>query len=452
MSTTLDQDTDHNDTLRQLSEAIDEGAFLKVRQTLAELSAADVADVLESVPPKAREILWRLIPESRQGDILNEIAEEVRADILNRMEAREVVAAVSGQDTDDVADILGELPEQLYHQVLEAMSEQDRQRVASVLSYPEDTAGGLMNTDTVTVRANVELDVVLRYLRMRGELPEKTDVLYVVDRNDHLLGALPLTTVLTHDPATLVADCMVEAHAVQADTPATEVAHLFEKYDWVSAPVVNEQNQLLGRITVDDVVDVIIDDADQNLMNLAGLDEDEHTFAPATETARRRAIWLGINLVTALMAAMVSNFFEDTLDKLAAVAVLMTIVPSMGGIAGGQTLTLVIRAMALGQLSDANSRWLVTKELIVGLMNGLLWAAVTGVLIAVWKESVQLGVIIAVAMFVNLVVAALVGALLPLGMKKLGIDPAVAGGVVLTTVTDVVGLFSFLGLATWLLI
>ncbi|RMH41544.1 MAG: magnesium transporter [Gammaproteobacteria bacterium] len=452
MSQTLEQEHNQNTTLKQIRHAIDEGLFLHVRQILSELSPADIADVLESVPPKVRDAVWQLIPESRQGDILNELAEEVRADILSEMQAAEVAAAIEGQDTDDIADILGELPEQLYHQVLAAMSEQDRQRVASVLDYPEDTAGGLMNTDTVTVRANVELEVVLRYLRMRGELPEKTDVLYVVDRNDHLLGALPLAFVVTKDPSTLVADCMVEAHAIPADMPASEVAHAFEKYDWLSAPVVNEQNQLLGRVTVDDVVDVIIEDADQSLMNMAGLDEDEHTFAPATETAKKRAVWLGINLVTAFMAAMVSNLFEDTLDKLAAVAVLMTIVPSMGGIAGSQTLTIVIRGMALGQISDANSRWLVIKELIVGLLNGLLWAAVTGIIVAFWKESLELGAIIAAAMFINLIVAAIVGALLPLAMKKFGIDPAVAGGVVLTTVTDVVGLFSFLALATWLLL
>jgi len=332
------------------------------------------------------------------------------------------------------------------------MDEQDRHRVSAVLDYPEDCAGGLMNTDTVTVRPNVEVEVVLRYLRMREELPSHTDTLYVVDRNDHLLGMITLTKLVTANPEDLVADVMSKATAIPATLNDVEISHLFERYDWVSTPVVNEQNQLLGRITIDDVVDVIIEDAEQSMLTMAGLDEDEDTFSPVAKAVPRREIWLGINLITALVAASVSNYFEGTLEKLATIAVLMTIVPSMGGIAGNQALTIVVRGIALGHVGDSNTRWLISKEVMVGLINGLIWSVTVAVMVYFWKNDLKLSLVIGAAMMLNLIVAAASGVSLPLILKKFGIDPAIAGGVILTTVTDVIGLLTFLGLATYFLV
>ncbi len=445
------EDTQHA-TISSLSEALENGLLAEVRQTLSEMPAEDIGHIIESMPPKTREQLWHLLPDERQGEILNQLADEIRAGFLSKMAPSEVAAAVTDQDTDDVADILADLPENLYHKVLASMDEQDRQRVAAVINYPEDTAGGLMNTDAVTVRPNVEVDVVLRYLRMREELPSHTDSLYVVDRNDHLLGMITLTKLVTSNPEDLVADVMTKAPAIPASLNDVEISHLFERYDWISAPVVNEQNQLIGRITIDDVVDVIIEDAEQSMLTMAGLDEDEDTFAPVAKTVPKRGIWLGINLITALMAAAVSNYFEGTLEKLATIAVLMTIVPSMGGIAGNQALTIVVRGIALGHVGASNARWLFIKEVMVGLINGIIWSVTVGVMVYLWKDDLKLGMVIATAMMMNLIIAAASGVSLPLILKRMGIDPAIAGGVILTTITDIIGLLTFLGLATYFLV
>ena len=452
MQTLFEQEPIQQKTIRHLGDSLDAGLFLHVRQSLVLMSAEDIGHILESMPHRQRTLLWGLIPEKRQGEILNHVADEVRTIFLSQMQPSQVAAAVMGQDADDLADILGDLPNHLYHQVLASMDEQDRQRVAEVLNYPEDSAGGIMNTDTVTVRPAVEVDVVLRYLRLRGKLPRNTDLLYVVDRNDHLLGQISLAKLVTSAPMVLVADVMTEAAAIPANLPDSEVSQLFQRYDWVSAPVVNEQNQLLGRITIDDVVDVIIEDADQSLMNMAGLDEDEDIFSPAHKSAPKRAFWLGINLLTALLAASVSSYFEETFKQLATVAVLMTIVPSMGGIAGNQTQTLIVRGIALGHIGGSNARWLLGKETLVGLFNGLLWSSVIALAVFLWKGNWLLGAIIGAAMTINMLVAGVAGASIPLLLRKFGIDPAVAGGVVVTTITDVIGLFTFLGLATYLLI
>jgi magnesium transporter len=310
-----------------------------------------------------------------------------------------------------------------------------------------------MNTDTVTVRPDVSVDVVLRYLRMRGELPDNTNNLYVVNRDDVLLGVAAIQNLVTSSPDDLIIEVMDErADRIAVDTPDNEVAQIFEKYDLLSAPVVNAEGKLLGRITIDDVVDVIIEDAENSMMNLGRLNEDEDAFAPVLVSTRRRALWLGINLITALIAATVSNYFEGVLEKLATIAILMTIVPSMGGIAGTQTLTLMVRAIAMGQIGESNTRWLIFKELSVGILNGMMWAIVIATLVGFWKQDVQLGLIIAFAMMVNLTVAGLAGVGIPLILKRYNIDPALAGGVILTTVTDVVGLIAFLGLATFLLV
>jgi magnesium transporter len=314
--------------------------------------------------------------------------------------------------------------------------------------YPQDSAGGLMNTDTITVRADLNLDVVLRYLRRRGHVPEMTDNLIVVDREGKYLGTMLLTDLITKDPGYTVSEIMSrDTEAIRATTPAREVASMFEQRDLVSAPVVDDNNQLLGRITIDDVVDVIRDEADHSLMSMAGLSEEDDMFAPVVRSSRRRAVWLGINLITALLASWVIGQFEDTIQRLVALAVLMPIVASMGGIAGSQTLTLVIRGLATGQVASSNARRLLSKELAVGLLNGAAWAVVIAVVAFFWFHDTSLSIIIAAAILMNLLVAALAGATIPMLLNKFGIDPALAGGVVLTTVTDVVGFLSFLGLA-----
>jgi len=365
------------------------------------------------------------------------------------MDAEEVVAATEGLEPDDVADILQRLPEKVLQEVLRAMDHQDRARVERVLEYPEHTAGGLMNTDTITVRARHTADVVMRYLRRHTEIPEMTDNLIVVNRADKFLGVLPLRKLLVTDPSTTVREIMeTGVEPIPATMRDLEVAQLFERHDWVSAPVVNDQGKLLGRITIDDVVDVIRDDAEHSLMSMAGLDEEADTFAPLFKTTPRRAIWLGINLLTAFIASSVINLFQGTIDKVVALAVLMPIVASMGGVAGTQTLTVMVRGMALGQIGPSNQMWLVNREFLVGLLNGLVWACVVAIAASVWFSDWTIGAIIAAAMVINLVTAGLAGSTLPLLLKRMDIDPALAGSVVLTTVTDVVGFLSFLGLAT----
>ena len=436
--------------LGELYAALDSGTGREVRRMLSTLSPQSIAQLLESSPPKIRQVLWKLIDSEVEGEVLQELPDEVQSQILATMDTEEMVAAMEGLDADDVADILQHLPERVMAEVLSAMSETDRQRVEGVLAYDEETAGGLMDTDTISVRPNLTLDVVLRYLRRHEQLPESTDNLFVVNRKDQYIGLLPLSRLLTSDPSVTVREVMnTDVDPIPADLSDTEVARLFTKYDWITAPVVDDNNRLLGRITIDDVVDVIREEADHSLMSLAGLDEEEDTFAPVRRTAPRRAIWLGINLLTALLASGVINLFQDTIDKVVALAVLMPIVASMGGVAGSQTLTVVIRGMALGQIGRSNLSWLLSRELASGALNAMLWSVVMGVIAGLWFNDSTIAFIILAAMIINLITAALAGAILPVVLRALHIDPALAGGVALTTVTDVVGFVSFLGLATW---
>lgn len=445
--------SDNQDTqplLSRLNDAMDSGAFAQVRRMLNRgLPAQDVAHLLESTPPKERDLLWRMIDTDLQGDVLQHLSDDIQAIFLKRMNAEEVLNATEGLETDDIADLLQQLPDTVTREVLVSMDTQDRQRVEAVLSYPEDTAGGLMNTDTITIRPDITLDVVLRYLRRHQSLPDSTDSLLVVSRKDHFIGVLPITTLLVADPNITVREVMdTDCIVIKADMPDSEVATLFEKFDLISAPVVDEEDNLLGRITIDDVVDVIREDADHSLMSMAGLDEDEDTFSPVLLTAKRRAVWLGINLLTAFLASAVIGIFDATIEKVVALAVLMPIVASMGGIAGSQTLTVVIRGMALGHISSSNTPWLLNRELIVGIINGSLWALVVAGVAVLWFNDLTLGFIIGAAIVINLVVAVLAGAALPLMLKWMKIDPALAGSVLLTTVTDVIGFMAFLGLAT----
>ncbi len=437
--------------LDKLNEALEEGAFKQISYTLNNtLRPSEVAHLLEKSPPKERQLLWSMIHKDIETEVLQDLSDDIQADILSKMNTSEVLAITEGLETDDLADILQQLPETVTRELLRSMDHQDRERLEKVLSYPEDTAGGLMNTDTITIRPDITVETVLRYLRRHDELPEMTDSLFVVSRKDAYIGILPLTKMLVSDLNITVREIMITDTApIQASMPDDKVAQLFEQEDLVSAPVVDEHNQLLGRITIDDVVDVIREDADHSLMSMAGLDEDEDTFAPIFKTTRRRAVWLGINLITAFIASAVIGLFEDTIEKVVALAVLMPIVASMGGIAGSQVLTLIIRGQALGHVERSNAGWLLNRELIVGALNGVLWALVVAVIASLWFQDITIGIVIACAIIINLVAAALAGTLLPIALKAWGIDPALAGSVLLTTITDVVGFFAFLGLATF---
>ena len=437
---------------KQLSEVIrsfDAGTWDEMRFLLAALKPQEIANLLESTPRKVRSVVWELVDDETSHRVLQHLVDDVRAEFLESMDTAELVAAADELETDDFADILQQLPDTITREVLNSMDARDRARVEAVLSYPEDSAGGLMNTDTTTVRPRHSLELVLRYLRRQGDLPDATDNLIVVNGRDEYVGVLPLTRLLTSDPSVTVREVMdAEADAIGVSVPDTEVAHLFAEQDLISAPVVDSKGKLLGRITIDDVVDVIIEDADETMLARAGLEVDEDTFAPALKSARRRAVWLGINLVTALLAAAVINLFEETIAKVVTLAVLMPIVASMGGIAGTQTLTLVIRGRALGQLGGSNLWWLLNRELVVAILNGLLWACLVAGGVALVFSDATLGALIGIAMIINIIVAVVSGSLLPSILNSLKIDPAIAGGVVLTTITDVAGFFVFLGLAT----
>ena len=435
--------------LEALTRALDQGTMRQVHRLVNSMHPAEVASLLESLPPAQREVVWDLVDPELEGDVLVELNEEVRAGLISEMETEELVAATEGLEADDLADLLQDLPEAVNRRVLRSMDAQDRERLRAMLAYDEDTAGGLMNTDTVSVRPDVTLETVLRYLRMRGELPEKTDSLFVVNRYDRYLGALDVTRLLTEDLERTVGEVMdPEAGGIPPEMPANQVASLFQDRDLMSAAVVAPDGRLLGRVTVDDVVDVIREQADHSVMSMAGLDEEADMFAGVVPSARRRGLWLGVNLATAFLAAWVVGLFEATIQQIVALAVLMPIVASMGGVAGTQTMTLMIRGLALGQVERANARWLLGKEVAVALLNGLAWATVVAAVAMLWYHDWRIAGVIFLAMVVNLFAAALAGVLVPLGLKRLGVDPAVAGGVVLTTVTDVVGFASLLGLGT----
>ena len=438
-----------HDKLESLLNSRDSARIADVSSMLNDMPPADVAHLIESSTPKLRHILWQLVDTEIEGEVIGELSEELQSLFLAEMDAAEVAVMTEGMADDDIADILQQLPGAVTQEVLASMDQQDRARIERVLTYSEDTAGGLMTTDAITIRARVTMDVVLRYLRRHSEIPSMTDSLIVVNSQDQYIGLLPLRTLLVSDPSASVREMMItDIDPIPADMPDDEVARLFERNDWVSAPVVDENRKLLGRITIDDVVDVIREDADHSFMSMAGLDEEQDTFAPILRTTPRRALWLGINLLTAFVAASVINLFQETIEKVVALAVLMPIVASMGGIAGTQTLTVLVRGIAVGQISRSNQGWLINRELAVGIINGFIWAAVVGIAASLWFNDWTLSAVIAIALVINLITAALTGATLPLFLNRIGIDPALAGGVILTTVTDVVGFLSFLGLAT----
>jgi magnesium transporter len=438
--------------LETLREALDAGALRSIRNLIEALHPAEIADVLEALPQRQRDIVWRLVAPDDTGAVLVALNDEVRERLIEAMDSERLVAAVGGLNIDDLADVLVELPETIHGEIVRSLDQSDRQRLEAVLGYPEDSAGGLMDPDTLTVRGDVNVDVVLRYLRVRKRIPEGTDAIFVVDRNGEYQGCLFIAALLTAGPDARVNDLAdTTVPAIDAATDAADVALLFETHDLVSAAVIDESGVLLGRITIDDVVDVIRDQAEHAVLSMAGLDEDDDIFAPVFVSARRRSVWLGVNLATAFIAAWVAGMFEATLEQVVMLAILMPIVPSMGGIAGNQTLVLITRGIALGHIESSNARWLLNKELGVGLLNGLLWSAVVAIVTMWWFGTWRIGLVIAIALAVNLACAALAGFSIPLLLRRLKIDPALAGGVVLTTITDVVGLAAFLGCGTLLL-
>jgi len=439
--------------LKLASQALDSGRLGPVRRLVNTLAPAEIGNLLESLPPEKRLMVWGLVDPEDDGEVLVHVGEEVRESLIRDMDAEELVAAAETLDVDDLADLMEDLPDHLVDEVLRSMDRENRERLEQVLAYPEDTAGRLMNPEVVTVRADVSIDVVLRYLRMREELPENTDHIYVVSRRHQYLGRLALSTLITTDPDRAVNELIDDNQpALRATDAVDAVAREFADRDWVSAPVVDENNILLGRITIDDVVDIIRAQAEHQALGAAGLAEDEDLFSPVRRATRRRALWLGINLLTAFLASWVIGNFEGALQQVVALAVLMPVVASMGGVAGTQTLTLIVRGLALGQVGMGNLRTLVLKELAVGLLNGMLWAAVVGAVAWLWFGDPRIALVIAAAIAINLGAAALAGVLIPLALKRMAIDPALAGGVVLTTVTDCVGFLAFLGLGTLLLL
>ena len=446
----------HDKTARQLrllSDALDSGRLGPVRRLVNTLSPAEIGNLLESLPPGKRTVVWGLVDPEDDGEVLVHVGDEVRESLIAEMDQDELVAAVEDLDIDDLADLVEDLPDTVIDEVLKSMDRDNRERLEQVLSYEEDTAGRLMNPDVVTVRADTTVDVVLRYLRLRGELPDHTDHLYVVNRRHQLMGWVALQDLVTRDPTTPINKLIdEELESIHVTASSEHVAREFSDNDWVSAPVVNENNILLGRITIDDVVDIIRDQAEHQALGAAGLDEDEDLFSPVRRAFRNRLIWLGVNLGTAFLASSVVDRFSGSIEQLAALAVLMPIVAGMGGNAGTQVLALMVRGLALGQIGASNVRTLVWKEVRVAMINGLVLGAVLGIVVLLWFRNPALAAVIATALTLNLCFAALGGVFVPVTLKRLGFDPALAGGVILTTITDVMGFLTFLGLATLVLL
>ena len=436
-------------SLQNLMTALEASDHDEAKLQIQDLHPGELALLFEAIQPKDRSILWPGIEISVQGEILKEVNEDVQSQLIAEMSVDSLVKATEKLDTDDLADIVPNMPESAVHSLLLTLDFKHRERLNKVLSYPENSAGGLMNTDFITVRPDVSIRAVIRYLRLLKEMPVDTDQVFVVDRNFNYLGSLLITSLLTAEPQEMVEKFISNdfSKPVDADTDESEVALLFEQRNLISAPVIDEDNQLVGRITIDDVVDVIRDQAEHSVMSMVGLDEDEDVFAPILHSSKKRSIWLGVNLITALIAVYFIGLFEATLQQKIALAILMPVVASMGGIAGTQTLIIVTRGIATGKVTTANIKALINKELAVSGLNGIIWSLVIGLITYYWFSDLLLSLIIALAIITNLIVAAFSGAFLPLLLSKLRIYPALAGGVILTTITDVIGFVAFLGLA-----
>ena len=430
-----------------IKDRLSSGTYLQINRMLNSLNPSDIAHFIESSPPKDREFVWQILNKEIEGEVLNHLSDTLQKQFLEEMDAAEVAEVTETLETDEIADIIQRMPEAVIEEVLSSMSFQNRKRIEKVLSYPEDSAGGLMNTDVIAVRKNHTLDVVMRYLRMQGAIPESTNKIFVVNRKNDYLGSLNLNKLLISDLSLHVEDIYEEnAKTIAIDMDDSEVARAFEQDDLISAPVIDDHGKLVGRITIDDVVDVIREDADEALRQFSGLEED--TFARTAVATKSRALWLGLNLITAFIAASFIDIFKETIAQVVTLAVLMPIVASMGGVAATQTLTIMVRGMALGQIGRTNIMWLIRRETLVGLVNGILWATVVGFIASWWFQDIMIAQIIALAMIFNLLVGVLSGVFVPLLLKSINLDPGVGGTVIVTTLTDIAGFVSFLGLAS----
>lgn len=439
---------------QELIESVTQKQNLASLQKLIDtLHPADIAYILESLPLEDRLFLWKFVTVENDGEVLLEVSDAVRETLIADMGSNELVAAAEQLNADEIADIAPNLPDDVIEDVYRALPQEEREQLRAAMSYPEDSVGALMDFDIITIREDVRLEVVLRYLRFLGELPDHTDQLFVVDRNELLQGVLMLNQLLVNDPETMVSEVMTkEGVKFHPHDNAQHATQAFERYDLVSASVVDANGKLLGRVTVNAVIDFIRNKAESEARNLAGLSEQEDLFAPIWKSVRNRWAWLAINLVTAFIASRVIGLFEDSIEKLVALAALMPIVAGVGGNSGNQTITMIVRALALGQVSTENTVKLITKEIGVSLVNGLLWGGIVGLFTFLIYQNASLGLVMALAMILNLLLAALVGVIIPLTRKKLGRDPAIGSSVLITAVTDSGGFFIFLGLATLLLL
>jgi len=419
----------------------------QIKRMLGNMHSSEIAHSLESLPPKERKLLWTMIEIQDEGEIIAELNDEIQQELIAEISTDELIKIIEDLELDEIVDILQALPESKTQSILSTMSKRDSKRIKEALIYPEDSAGGLMNTDIISVRPKHSLEVVMRYLRAQKQLPKNTDQIFVVSRENKYLGSLPISSILVSEPSLNTRELMETAtQPLAADLGDKDVARLFEQNDWVSAPVVDENSYLIGRITIDDVVDVILEDADQNFLGMAGITED--TFAAPARAAQGRVVWLAINLMTAFIASMTISLFQATIDQIVYLAILMPIVASMGGVAGTQTLTIMIRGLALQQINSTNIKWLFKREVAVSIVNGLLLSILVGGITYLWFEEIVISLLISVAMVINLISSAVAGIFIPIVLRKFKQDPAIAGSVVVTTFTDVIGFFSFLGLAT----
>ena len=440
--------------LGQLISDLERDQITSIQQTLTSLHPPEIARLLESLTPGKRKIIWQLVDQDDEGDVLKELVEDVRQNLIGEMDATELIAATQDMELDDLADLLVDLPETVTEQVITALDRQDQIRLESVMSYDEDTAGGLTNPRIISVRRGITIEVLMRYLKRLNKLPEHTNYIYIVNRNDEYLGALKLVDLFLEDKNKPIETIMDESvKAMLADVDVKQVAIDFQNLDLISMPVTDEKNRLLGQITVDDVVDVIQDQVNSEIFNMAGLDDEDDIFAPVILSTKRRAVWLGMNLITAFVVAGAIGLFQEILQQIVILAVLMPIVASMGGVAGNQTLILVIRGIAMGKIQRSNARKLLVKESSVALLNGLTWSIVVSVLaVVLFQTTWAIGLIVGAAMLLNIFASAIAGVAIPFLLKKMGIDPALAGGVLMITLTDVLGFVTFLGLATLFLL
>lgn len=442
---------DEKNNLDQLLDNSSDLSNDEVRSLLNKLSSSEIAHALESSPPKQRKLFFSLLETNKEGDVLADLGEEIQQDLVSGISNEELAEAVKELEPDETVDILQNLPEERMNTILSKMSLRDRKRIEIGLTYPENTAGGLLNTDVISVRPSHTIEVVINYLRDQKELPNNTDKIFVVNKEDEYVGELAIGKIITSRPKLSVREVMdTNANPIFVNQDDKEVATIFERNDIISSAVIDESGKLIGRITIDDVLDVIREDADQNFLGMAGVAED--TFAPPGRAAKSRVFWLCMNLLTAFIASMTINIFKDVLDQIVYLAILMPIVASMGGVAATQTLTIVLRGLTLEQINSSNLQWLFKRELAVSILNGFVLSILVGLVTFFWFNEVLLALLISLALVINLISAVIAGVFVPLILRSLNQDPAIAGSVVVTTVTDVIGFLSFLGLATIFLI